>query len=286
MTVHEHETQPPVMSLEEILEQRFGERVEVPAGLLDADQRRALAAMASRASHRQWAPRAVDPALTRLLVAVALCAPSKSDLQQTEVIEVSDAIQRSQIQALVPSMPWMSAAPLLLVVCGSGARLRRVFERAHQPFANEHLDGLFNPTTDAAMVLMNFLAAAGAAGLVGVPVSVLRDQAQALAGILALPRHVFPVAGVCLGYPDAVRDPTPRFALSASLHRDRHGGGSVPIDEALLDFDDRYQAFRQARTAPAAVPSATWSTDKTRQYARAQRADWGAFLREQGFILD
>lgn len=271
-------------SLMQILAQRFGEPLPWPEGCLDAQQTKDLLALASRASHRQWLDRPVDPALLRLLVGVALCAPSKSDLQQVEFIEVRSADQREAVQALVPSMPWIAQAPVLMVACGTGARFRRAFARSGQPFVNEHLDGVFNPTTDAAMALMHLLVAAGAAGLVGVPISVLRDRPMELAAVLALPDHVFPVAGVCLGYPSADRSVTPRFGLVASLHVDRHGGGGAGLDPALDEFDRRYQVFRQEHLPKGAGPAGTWSQDKTRQYASTQRADWGAFLRGQGFM--
>jgi nitroreductase/FMN reductase [NAD(P)H] len=266
-----------------LLTQRFGDSFPWPEGQLSSDQTQALSALASRASHRQWSERSVDPDLLRMLVAVALCAPSKSDLQQAEFIEVRSPAQRAAVQALVPSMPWIAQAPVLLVTCGTGARFRRAFERAGQPFVNEHLDGVFNPTTDAAMVLMHLLVAAGSAGLVGVPISVLRDRADELAAILSLPAHVFPVAGVCLGYPSSSRSATPRFSLSASLHVDRHGGAGAALDVALDEFDSRYQAFRQAHLPEGAPRAGTWSQDKTKQYSQAQRADWGAFLNGRGF---
>jgi len=266
------------------LEQRFGERLSLPEGCLDQDQTDALLVLASRSSHRQWLERPIDPALLRLLVGVALSAPSKSDLQQAEFVEVRSADQRAAVQALVPSMPWIAQAPVLMVVCGTGARFRRAFERAGRPFVNEHLDGMFNPTTDAAMALMHLLVAAGAAGLVGVPISVLRDRARELAEILALPDHVFPVAGICLGYPSGARSVTPRFGLAATLHVDRHGGGGAALDPGLDEFDQRYRQFRQAHLPKEAAPAGTWSQDKTRQYVRSQRGDWGEFVRGRGFV--
>jgi len=115
---------------------------------------------------------------------------------------------------------------------------------------------------------------------------VLRDRASELARILSLPDHVFPVAGVCLGYPSGDRSVTPRFGLTASLHVDRHGGGGVALDPALDEFDRRYQGFRQAHLPQGAAPAGTWSQDKTRQYASTQRADWGVFVRGQGFVTE
>ena len=221
-------------------------------------------------------------ALLRTLAACALSAPSKSYLQQADIIAVQDSGQRRKVEALVPKMPWMRQAPLLLVFCGNGRRFRQLFERAGQPFANEHLDGFFNPAVDASLVLMNFMQSAAAAGLVCCPISVLRDQAAALRDILALPAHVFPVAGLCAGYPAEQREPNPRLALSATLHLDRFDNQGQA--QAIEDFDRRYVAARQ-RHAPQAAQEAPqgWSQERVQMYREAQRADWGQFVRSQGF---
>jgi nitroreductase/FMN reductase [NAD(P)H] len=176
----------------------------------------------------------------------------------------------------------MAQAPALVVVCGDGRRLRRLHERRGEPFANEHLDGFFNPAVDAALVLMNLVHAAEAIGLACCPISVLRDQAQALADLLALPRHVFPVAGLCMGWPAAARGINPRLALDATLHTDRYTAGEP--DAWIDDFDARYTALQAQRRGPAATGApATWSQERVAMYARSQRADWGAFVRARGF---
>ena len=265
-------------AIEAALRERFGEQVTVPPGLPGTDE---LLRIATHATHRQWARTPVPPELSRLLAACALSAPSKSDLQQADIVEVRDPARKQALAELVPQLPWFASAPLVLVFCGNGRRFRRLFARAGQPFRNEHLDGFFNPTVDAALVLMNYMRAACAVGLVHCPISVLRDRAREVARILALPDHVFPVAGLCAGYPVSERMPVPRLPLAATLHVDRFDDCGV---DALIDaYDERRLAAEARFGRPAAT---TWSQAKLRQYAEALRSDWGAFVREQGFDTD
>jgi nitroreductase len=287
------------------LEERFGEAIALPSGLSNIETLRSIA---SYTSHRAWSEQRLDPALLRLLAACALSAPSKSYLQQADIIEVRDPAQRLAVEALVPSMPWMSSAPTLLVFCGNGRRFRHLFEAKGQAFTNEHLDGFFNPVVDASLVMMNFIQAALSQGLVCCPISVLRDQAEVLATILDIPEHVVPIAGLCVGYPAQERSINPRLSLHATLHVDRFN------DEAkeglIAEFDERFIAARLAvlkvndatKNAVAAgglAPSTpgmskgpatsatppTWSEEKLKQYANAQRPNWGEFVRSKKFDL-
>jgi nitroreductase len=52
-------------------------------------------------------------------------------------------------------------------------------------------------------VLQTFILAAETVGFGCGPISVIRNHADAVAAILQLPEKVFPVAGLCLGYPAA-----------------------------------------------------------------------------------
>jgi nitroreductase len=288
--------------LQQALAARFGEDLVIPPGTQGLDE---LLRIATQVSHRRWADTPVAPALLRLLAACALSAPSKSDLQQTEIVEVRDPEKRDAVQTLIPSMPWIRGAPAFLVFCGSGRRLRRLFSRRGDAYPNEHLDGFFNPAVDASLVMMNFMRAATAAGLACCPISAVRDRAAPLSSILGLPEHVFPVAGLCVGFPAETLSVNPRIALPASLHVDRieasqraDGVGSAEvadagdeakasIDASVADYDRRWLAARDRRAAAppadATTPRPAWSDEKVKQFSTPQHADWGAFVRSAGF---
>lgn len=275
-------TTPPTdeAALQAVLAQRFGQDVEVPEGLTGLPE---LLRIASQTSHRAWSEAPVAPDLVKLLAACALAAPSKSFLQQADIVDVRDAGRRAAIHALVPGMPWMADAPALVVFCANGRRFRRLFERRGQPFTNDHLDGFFNPTVDASLVMMNFINAAGAAGLVGCPISMIRNHPRQLAEILDLPERVVPVAGLCLGWSSQSRCVNPRLPLAATFHVD--GIGALDDDAAVDDFDRRYVAARTTVLPSTAPPPRAWSDERAEQYAAPQRADWGAFVRAMNFDL-
>src|ERR1041385_4946768 len=77
-------------SIRESLNQRFGESLTVDDNLTGLDE---LARLAGRRVQRRTADRAVDPELLRLLCACALSAPSKSDLQQADILIATNADQ-------------------------------------------------------------------------------------------------------------------------------------------------------------------------------------------------
>lgn len=266
--------------LSHVLLERFGQNVQVPEGVGGLTE---LLRIARQTSHRAWSTAPVSPELVKLFAACALAAPSKSFLQQADIIDVRDPKRRAAICDLVPGMPWMADAPALLVFCANGRRFKRLFERRCQPFANDHLDGFFNSTVDASLVMMNFIHAAGVAGLVSCPISMIRNHPEKLVEILELPSRVVPVAGLCIGWPKQHRQVNPRLPLDASFHVD--GIGISDDDAAMDDFDRRYVASRTTVLPPNSPTPRTWSVERAEQYASPQRDDWGAFVRSMNFNL-
>src|SRR5262245_5869415 len=100
--------------------ERFGETIPANRELRGLEQ---LAKLAAYRSHRAFEPRAVDPDLIRLLCACAQSAPSKSDLQQADIVIVSDRTIRRAIVATIPEMPWINDAPAFLMFVANGERL-------------------------------------------------------------------------------------------------------------------------------------------------------------------
>ncbi len=270
-------------TLDELVTARFG-----TAEAVEGDSPY-LRQMLTRRSIRAFSARSVEETLLRGLLAAGLSAPSKSDLQQVSILRLSDDAQQSLAQ-LVPQFPWVAAAPVCLIFCGDGRRIRRLARHRRRPFANEHLDSFMNAAVDAGIVLASTLYAAEAAGLGGCPVSEIRNRAEEVSDLLALPQHVFPLAGLCLGWPAEAPNLRPRLPLSVTLHEERYS------DEGLLEA---VEAYDRRRAAAQPVPPEKqrhsdrwglsqiygWSEDRTRQYAEPARQDWSAYVRKQGFDL-
>ena len=266
---------------------RFGSA----APALDAPSVPFIAGVLGRRSHRRYAGRPVPQGLVDLLCHAALSASSKSDFQQASILAVHDPAKRAALAAPFPAMPWIGAAPAFLVFLGDTRRLQRLGELRGHPATNQGLEGFFNATVDAALALQTCILAAESAGLGCCPISVLRNQAPLVARVLGLPEGVFPVAGLCLGWPADDGFVSLRLPPSLTIHQDRYD------DAALPDVIGRYDAEREARHATppgkqraperfGVAETYGWSEDKTRQSAQGEGAAFPPWLRDQGFTFD
>lgn len=264
---------------------RFGEALTAPGDLPGADE---LVRQLEHSSHRKWTEQPVDPALLRLLCACALSAPSKSDLQQADIIHVVDRAKIKAIADLIPDMPWITNAPVFLVFCGNNRRIRQIGEWRGKPFVNEHLDHFMNAAVDAGIVMSQFIRAAEAVGLGTVPISAVRNHPRETSDILGLPDAVFPVAGLCVGYPLEKGYITARLNLDITVHTDTFDESK--LKQNIDAYDQRRHALfplrkqRYAKRYPD-VPFYGWSEDKARHYSVPERSDFGAFIRDKKFSL-
>lgn len=273
-------------SAQAALSERFGEDIAVDPALPGLDELRRIAA---HRVHRRYLAREVAPELLRMLCACALSAPSKSDLQQADILIVRQKARRDAITDLLPEMPWLRQAPVFLMFLANGRRLPALSQWRGRPFPNDHLDLFFNAVVDASLVLATFLRAAEAVGLGCCPISVVRDHAAVVSDMLALPTKVIPIAGMCVGWPAEEGAITPRLSLATTLHEERFEEGDLAQQ---IEIYDRRRAhsrpYRQQRDSARFGTAAFygWSEDKARQYAVPLRADFGAFVRAKGFCLD
>ncbi len=271
--------------IERALEARFGANIPTATGLPGADM---LARLLEHRSHRKYSAQQIDPQLLQLLFACALSSPSKSDLQQADIVHVRGAEQRQAIADLIPDMPWVRNAPVFLMFCGNNRRIRQIAELRGKPFQNDHLDAFMNAAVDAGIVMTTFIHAAAAAGLGCCPISAVRNHPRAVSDLLALPDWVFPVAGLCVGYPAEPGMITSRLPLDVTVHVDRFD--EVGVESKIATYDVR-RAARQPyskQRSPERYGHAGfygWSEDKARQYSFSERADFGAFIRGKKFSL-
>lgn len=252
----------------------------------EAEENSWLRQVLLRRTQRRYDSRPVPESTVRLILAAAFSASSKSDFQQASVIRIEDRGQRDRLAALIPDMPWIGTAPVFLVFLGDARRLERI---SKHPVENGTLEGFFNATVDAALALQTCILAAETVGLGACPISVLRNHANAVGDILALPDKVFPVAGLCLGYPAQPGFISMRLPPEATVHLDRYDDRGVA--EAVDAYDRRRDArhsIKDRQKSPEVFGAAAfygWSEDKARQATSPEGAGFAAWLGAHGFDL-
>jgi nitroreductase/FMN reductase [NAD(P)H] len=274
-------------TIADLIEERFG----LPDGAgRDMPAEGTVGQILSHRTHRQYRPDPVSDETLDILLAAALSAPSKSDLQQVAIIVVRDRGRQATIGGWIPAMPWIAQAPLFLVFCGDNRRIRRVAELRGRPFPNDTLDMFMNAAVDAGLVLASFILAAAGLGLGCCPISVVRNHVEKLAALLELPPGVFPVAGLCVGYPSQPGYTSMRLPPAVTVHTDRYDDGALP---AQLEAYDRRREARHATPRESQryldrygyTEPYGWSEDKARQYSVPERHSFGPFIRGHGFRL-
>jgi nitroreductase/FMN reductase [NAD(P)H] len=274
-------------TIAELIQDRFGS--DTPGGReLPAEGE--LARMLGRRTHRRYKPDPIPDDLLQVLLATALSASSKSDLQQASIILVEDKAKQAAIAGWIPDMPWIAQAPLFMVFCGDNRRLRRLAELRGKPFPNDNLDMFMNAAVDAGLVMQTFVLAAEAVGLGCCPISVVRNHIEKVTALLELPPSVFPVAGLCVGYPSQTGFISMRLPPAVTVHTDRYDDRDLP---AQLEAYDRRREARHATPREnqryvdryGHADRYGWSEDKARQYSVPERANFAAFLRAHGWAL-
>src|SRR5277367_3647906 len=216
------------------IERRFGD--DGPSGG-DTPDNEFIRRVMSRKTVRRYGDVIPGEDLLDLLVASALSASAKSDFQQASILRVTDPAKRSSIGALFPAMPWIGAAPVFFIFLGDARRLQRIGELRGKPVRNGTLEGFFNASIDAALAMQTMILCAESAGLGVCPISVIRNEVDKVAEILALPDLVFPVAGLCLGYPAVEGHVSLRLPRAVTTHTDRYDDHALAA--SIDDYDRR-----------------------------------------------
>ena len=274
-------------TIADLIEERFG--LPTQAGrAMPAEG--SVAQILSHRVQRRYKPDPIPDEVLEVVLAAALSAPSKSDLQQVAIVLVRDRAKQATIGGWIPDMPWIVDAPLFMVFCGDHRRMRRVAELRGKPFPNDTLDMFMNAAVDAGLVMQNFIIAGEALGLGACPISVVRNHVEKLAGLLELPPGVFPVAGLTVGYPAQRGWTSMRLPPSLTVHTDRYDDRELPAQLEAYDRrrEERYPTPREKQRYAdrwGYREPYGWAEDKARQYSVPERHNFGPFIRRHGFSL-
>ncbi|MCI3945730.1 Nitroreductase [Pseudomonas syringae] len=180
------------------------------------------------------------------LIAAAQSASTSSNLQVWSVVAVQDSDRKSRLSALAGNQAYIRQAPLFFVWLADLSRVARVAEQQKVELeAIPYLESLLLGTIDAALAAQNAVVALESLGLGSVYIGAIRNDIEGVAKELGLPPQVYPVCGLCVGYPSTERPAQvkPRLPQSAVLHHEIYSAAADV--EAVAEYDERLGAFYQ-----------------------------------------
>lgn len=232
-------------------------------------------------SIRKFTDQAVDQSIVEELVLCGQAAATSSNVQAVTTIQVHDEAKREQLAALAGGQPYVASAGAFLVYCADMNRPRFACEQQQGEFSPGMTEHFIIATVDVALAAQNTVVAAESMGLGICYIGGLRNKPAEVSALLELPEHVYPVFGLCLGYPAQDPEVKPRMPLEAVLMHDRYDD-SV-FDKAISTYDETVREYYMSRTG--GNKDSTWSQEMKALVGKESRPHMRGFLNERGFLL-
>jgi nitroreductase len=217
----------------------------------------------------------------REIVRCGQAAATSSNIQAVTVIRVKDPARREKLAELAGGQPYVAQAGAFLVFCADLHRARLACQAEGGTFCEGMTEHFIIATVDVALAAQNCVVAAEAMGLGICYIGALRNQPQAVADLLDLPRLVYPVFGLCLGVPDQDPEHKPRLPQAAVLGEDTYPKEGMP--EAIKAYDEEMRAYYRRRSGGG--KESWWSLEMKALVGKEARPHMRAFLAERGFTM-
>lgn len=233
--------------------------------------------------------RPVPATVIETIVGAGQRASTSSNLQTYSIIAVTDADKRELLSKLCGGQRHIAEAPLFLAFCADLARMDRICQLRGYTQVAEYTENFLIATVDAAIVAQNVALAAESLELGICYIGAIRNNPREVIELLGLPKLVFPITGMTVGYPEVQPRLRPRLPLREILHIEQY---HAPIDEALLEYDQEMIETGIYKDRQAPVPGKLeemeeygWMEHTARRSSQVVRPFLREILEDQGFAL-
>jgi len=209
--------------------------ISIAVKLKEVNMQNLIDVLINHQSIRKFSDKEVTEDTINQIISCAQMAPTSSHFQAYSIIDVRDRKKRESLAQISGGQPWVEKAPLVLMFCGDLHRGKKYYENV-DPGVFENTEQYTIGTIDAALAAQKALIAAQALGLGGVFVGGIRNDVEAISKEFKLPKLVYPLFALCLGYPDDNPGQKPRLPMKVVHKVDFYDESN---DEKLIDDYNR-----------------------------------------------
>ena len=278
-----------MLNNDQLYENRYGKKSS--QDLTNIDLSPLFETILSRGSIRKFSKKNISEELLSLLLMAAQSAPSKSNLQQYSILIIKNDIIKNKIGNIIGKTKWALEAPLFFLFLADIRRNIKITNDRGYTHKNNNLDTFMNSVIDAALSMQSMITASESIGLGVCPISMIRNIIDEVKNICELPKGVFPIAGLAMGWPTEKPRVSYRLPQEVVIHHD------IYDDKNLIDKIEEYDE-RVYRVAPILADQqrhvdrygvsekGTWSENISRQLSIPERANFKDWLKANGFNLE
>lgn len=192
-----------------------------------------------RRTIRKYADREVSDELLNQLLTDAMRTPTMGNLQLYSVVVTRDEAMKQKLAPAHFNQPMVTGAPVVLTICADFRRTTIWAENRKATPGYDNLLSFINANTDALLFCQTFTNLAEEAGLGTCFLGTTVYMPQMIIDTLQLPRLVFPVATLTVGWPYEQPPLSDRLPLQAIIHKETYH------DYTPEDIDCHYAAKEQ-----------------------------------------
>ncbi|MDD9890944.1 MAG: oxygen-insensitive NADPH nitroreductase [Gammaproteobacteria bacterium] len=233
----------------------------------------------SHRSIRKFTDQAIEPELMEELFKAGQAAATSSFLQGSTVIRVSKPETREELARLAGNQPYVAKAAEFMIFCADLKRAGNYCEAYGKPFEGDFTEHFIIATVDVALMAQSLVTAAESVGLGICYIGGIRNNPGPVSELLQLPKGVYPVFGLCLGYPDQDPEIKPRLPLSVIVKRECYD--EEGDKQAIEEYDDRIREYYRTRTGGG--HGISWSEQVATLLSEKSRPHMKGFLEDKGF---
>lgn len=228
-------------------------------------------------SIRKFTDQPISPEQLSAVLDCGIAASSSSFIQCVSIIRVTEAEKRALLADYAGGQAYVASAAEFLVFCADFNRHRQIHPEARLGYTEQTLIG----AVDAALMAQNAMIAAESLGLGGVYIGGIRNKPAEVSELLSLPRHVLPLFGLCLGYPDQNPELKPRLPRELIVHQNTY---QPELDKQQLEqYDSEVRKYYRTRTGGNKETS--WSEQITATLNKEARPYMKDFINNRGFSI-
>jgi nitroreductase len=233
----------------------------------------------SHKSIRKFTDQKIDP---DLLNTIFRAGQSAASVQAYSVVRVTDVSLREELSRLCGNQPYVKTCAEFLVCCADLARNKTMCASETDTLEHDpsYMEQLIIGTVDTALMAQNMVVAAESSGLGICYIGGIRDDIESVSRLLELPDFVYPVFGLCLGYPAQNPEPKPRLPQSIWVMENSYQASKK---EDVADYDQCVSEYYKTRTSNK--KQSTWTEELRGHFTSKVRPHMLEFLRSKGFAL-
>ncbi|WP_299977242.1 oxygen-insensitive NADPH nitroreductase [Desulfobacula sp.] len=228
-------------------------------------------------SIRKFKPEPVSNEKVHAIIEAAGWASTSNFIQAYTVIRVKNKETRKQIAKLAGPQPWVETSPLFLVFCADLKRSQGACIHENKEMVSGFTEQFIIATVDVSLAAQNAMIAAESLGLGGVFIGGIRNDPERVCKLLKIPDHVYPVFGMCLGYPDEKQEQKPRLPVNVVLKEDDYQEDKTDLKKYNEICRDYYQNRSNSSRED------TWTSQISVMMSKPARPHMKAFLEKRGF---